>query len=217
MADQNKEPERHVHAPVTTGKVTEKSKFQKALGIFLEEDAVDIKSNVNNYIQDRAKSFGKEMKRKAKEFILDNINGAAEIMLFGKGRRSGSGDTPYKSGTYSGQNVVYTSYYSGDGSAAPKATDNREPGTRLKAITIESYGKAEAVKSELISLSRRYPTVSIGDYYQMFTDENGNPLVRVAKEDFNFGWKGPIENIEIVYVAKATGYQLVLPRPVPIN
>lgn len=208
MSDQNKEPERHVHAPVTTGKVTEKSKFQKALGIFLEEDAVDIKSNVNNYIQDRAKSFGKEMKRKAKEFILDNINGAAEIMLFGKGRRSGSGDTPYKSGTYSGQNVVYTSYYSGE--STPKVSDNREPSTRLKIVTIGSYGKAEEVKGELMSLVKRYQVATIGDYYQLCG-------VVCTKDDFNFGWKKLEEPISIVYSAKDEGYQIMLPRPVPIN
>lgn len=215
MANQNeKEPERHVHAPVAEGKIVEKSKFQKAIGIFLEEDATDIKTHVNDYIEERAKSFGKEMKRKAKEFILDNINGAAEIMLFGKGRRSGNGDSStYKSGTYNGQNVVYTSYYTGDGSSsATKVQDNREVGTRLKIITLPSYGKAEDVKGEILSLSKRYPNVSVGDYYQLCG-------IAPAKEDFNFGWKKEqilSSPIEIVYSAKAEGYQLILPRPVSL-
>lgn len=217
MPDQNqnsnKEPERHVHAPVAEGKVVEKSKFQKALGIFLEEDATDIKAHVNDYIEERAKSFGKEMKRKAKEFILDNINGAAEIMLFGKGRRSGSGDgSSYKSGTYNGQNVVYTSYYSGESSSATKVQDNREVGTRLKIITLPSYGKAEDVKGELLSLCKRYPNVSVGDYYQLCG-------IAPAKEDFNFGWKkDQLLNapMDIIYSAKAEGYQLILSRPVSL-
>ena len=54
--------ERHVITPVANGKTAEKSKIKKAIGIFIAEDAYDMKDHlVDEYIAPRARSFGMEL------------------------------------------------------------------------------------------------------------------------------------------------------------
>ena len=206
----NVDPDKvHVHQAITTGTVVEKSKLQKAAAIFFEEDIDNIKDSiVDDYIKPRAKDFLKESIRKVKEFIVDGITGMAEIAFFGKT------DKVNRKGTYNGQKVNYVTYYGNDGgydyySNHRNNTSNRDPVTSVRRIAISQKGQAEAVLTELISLSRKYQAVPVADYYQLVG-------VSPTKEDFNYGWFDFV-GVQVVYDSSVGGYVLTLPKPVPLD
>ena len=214
--DQQEQENNHQLKPLTEGKVIEKTGLQKALSVFLAEDMDDIKDSIyDEYIKPRAKSFVKDSIVKFKEFLLDNLYGIGEMMLFGK-RKSGGhyNGNSYNSGYYNGTKVnyqSYTSYYNGDDSSYKRVETPVVDPRSIKMIGIPSYGKAEEVKGELISLVKRYTKASVADYYQLA----GAPCV---KQDFNYGWKmlDP-GSIEVAYNAKIGMYVLSLPKPVPLD
>lgn len=220
MENQNPNKERHIVMPVAHGETPEKSKMQKAIGVFLAEDAYDIKDHiVDEYIAPRAKSFGLELVRKVKEFILDNIIDIARTMLFGDGKPKGSSNdyTSY----YNGSKVYYTSYYNGHDSyeGAPysvykssSVSDSVSSNISRPANTIEplelAYGEAERVRDDLVGLSKKFTYVPVADYYQLCSRKD---LIRDV--DWNYGWKNlSLDDIKIVKCTKPYKYQLILPK-----
>lgn len=201
MAEKRELPK---HEAVTTGKIEEKSKLQKAVGVLIAEDIDDIqKSIVDDYIRPRFKDFCKESVRKMKEFIVDSITGAAETVFFGK--------TSRKTGSYKGEKVNYVKYYSGESGykVSSDRDDNvaRDSDVLLKRIVIESYGKAKEVKNELQHDLEHYKAVTVATYYQL----TGVPTV---KRDYDYGWH-KLADIEIIETKG--GYILALPKPVPLD
>ena len=218
MENQNKE--KHVVLPVANGKTPEKSKMQKAIGVFLAEDAYDIKDHiVDEYIAPRAKSFGLELVRKSKEFILDNIVDIARTILFGDNKPKGS-SSDYTS-YYDGSKVYYTSYYNGRDSyegtpysvykSSTISSNMSRPANTLESLDL-SYGDAERVRDNLVGLANKFPYVPVADYYQLC---NRKDLIRDV--DWNYGWKGlTINDIKIVNGSKAYVYWIILPKPIVI-
>ena len=209
----DKEPKRkiesHVHKAVTSGKVEEKSKLQKAAALFFEEDMDSIKGSImDGYIKPKANEFMKDSIRKVKEFIVDNITGAAEIIFFGSTKKRGNG-----SGWYNGSKVNYVSYYNGgydyDGGyrSEPKHEMDRDPNTHLKRIVISSYGKAQEVLGELIGFTKRYSVATVGDYYQLVD-------LTPTNIDFGYGW---FDLVSVQIVKVSGGYMIDLPKPVPLD
>lgn len=206
----NVDPSRvHVHQAITEGKVVEKSKLQKAASIFFEEDMDSIKDSiVDDYIKPRAKDFLRDSIRKVKEYLVENITAAAEIFFFGKT------DKANRKGTYNGQKVNYVSYYGNDGGYSyygnnRNANTARDPVTSIRRVSIPSFGKAEAVLTELIAIARKYNAATTADYYQLVG-------VTPSKEDFNFGWFDFV-GVQVIYDSSSGGYILTLPKPVPLD
>ena len=218
----NEIEKKHIHAALSEGEIAKKSKVKKAIGIFLAEDAENIKDHlVDDYIKPRAQTFGLDLVRKFKEFLLDNITDIARTMIFGETKKTS--DSEYKTGYYDGNSkVYYTSYYNGgysyeDTSYRPAVKQETPSAAKLIVIKIPSYGKAEEIKGELLAIYKRFHAVPVADYYQMFQDKNGKPLIHVTKEHYNFGWKEFKEDIKIVYNTDLKGYQLILPKLVPLD
>lgn len=206
-----KEPERHVHKPIVQGKEIEKTRLQKAVGVFFSEDLDSIKGSiVDDYIRPRARDFVTDTIRKTKEMIVDNITSAAEIIFFGDSKKKN------KTGEYNGQKVNYVSYYTGDaydGNTYYYSNDEspvkrpEKPANVLRRVYIPSYRKAEEVLTELLSLSKRYPAVSVADYYQLVS-------VPTTKADFSIGWFDLV-GVDIAHTRD--GYIINLPKPVSLG
>ncbi len=202
----------HVHKAIADGKEIDKTKLQKAIGVFISEDLDSIKGSImEDYIKPRFRDYVKETIRKGKEAIIDSSTSALEIMLFGDSKKKN------KTGDYNGQKVNYVSYYTGGNQYGEsygyytKSNDapKPDPATRLRTIYIQSYRNAEEVVTELISLADRYTAVSIADYYQLVG-------VPTTKQDYMFGWtKQSIRGASVVHTRD--GYTINFPKPIPLD
>lgn len=200
---EKKELPKHVHKSITTGKVVEKSKLEKALALFFSEDAESFKGSImDDYIRPRTKEFLADSIRKFKQFIFDNFVGAAEIIFFGKTKGS------QKRGFYNGQEVNYYSYYTSDGEYVRREERrDRDPETHLKRIVISEYGKAKQVLGELIGFCKHYKKATVADYYQ---------LVELAPSeiDFSYGW---FDLTAASIIETRGGYIIDFPKPIPLK
>lgn len=206
------ESRKHVHKSIVQGKEVEKTKLQKAIGVFISEDLDSIKGSImEDYIKPRFRDYVKETIRKGKEAIVDSFTSALEIMLFGDSKKKN------KTGDYNGQKINYVSYYTGGNQYGEnygyytRSNDlpKQDPATRLRNIYIPSYRKAEEVVTELIALADHYTAVSIADYYQLV----GIPT---TKQDYMFGWTaGNIRGASVLHTRD--GYVINFPKPIPLD
>ena len=214
---EKKELPKHVHKSVTTGKPVEKSKLQKAAALFFAEDLDNIKGSiVDDYIRPRSKEYAKDAVRKFRKFIFDTFVGAAETIFFGKAQG------PEKRGYYNGQSVNYYSYYDGgySSNSGGSSSNNvkRSPISHLKVIEIvggpdedgverDAFYHANRVVGEMVAIGKRYPAVSVADYYQLVN-------VVPTEMDFDWGWQG---FIGADLIESKNGYIIDLPKPVPLK
>ena len=200
----NGKTEPHATSSIVNGKPVEKSKLEKAVGVFLSEDISNVKGSiVEDYIMPRAEKLGKDAVRKGKEFILDSITGAVSIILFGTAKDR-------KSGYYNGQKVNYYNYSSSYSERDDRREDRRyEPANRVKRISIPSYGEAEKVLEELNSYIARYKVASVGDFYQLVN-------ISPTKSDFSYGWFDLV-GADIIYNRFTEGYVIEFPKPQPLE
>lgn len=199
------EPEKHVHKPVTEGKVVEKSKFEKAVSLFFAEDVNTVTDSImDDFIKPRLKQFGKEANLKFRQFVAESVKGCVDILIFGNTKKGSSSSSYYGSGTYKNYSVHYSDEY-GNSYSNGYSYDTDAYG--FKFITVPSYGACEEVKSELIDILKHYNKASVADYYELC----GAP---VSKTDYNYGWKNSLSDVNII--TYKDGYLLDLPRPRPL-
>lgn len=196
------------HDGVTEGKVVEKTPFQKAAGAFFAEDLDNIKASIySDYIRPRFNQFIHDSIRRVKEFISDTSHGMLDSFLFGQSRDSRS--------SYRGSNSNYVKFYNGSEYGGSYNSNYYRTGssdssgsTRLKIVTIPSYGKAREVLNDLRADIQKYACTSVGNYYQLVK-------VNPTKLDFAYGWRDipadtPIEYYKGEYIIK-------LPLPVSLD
>lgn len=199
-----KEPEKHVHKSLTTGKEVKKSAFQKAIGLFLAEDADMVsESLVDDFIKPRLKKFSGEMVLKGKEFLSDSLIALIQMIIFGKT----TGKNNSSSYTSSTGRVNYMSYWNGQPvvtTGYANQPDKDEVGVTL--YTIPSAGKAEEVLCELTAIVKRYKHATLADYYQLIE-------APVVKTDWNYGWF----DLDEAKVVRYNGeYMISFPKPVAL-
>lgn len=199
--------EKHVHKALAGGKPVEKTKFEKAVGLFLAEDASMVSDSImDDFIKPRLKEFGKESILKVKEFVADSLIGCIQMIIFGK--------TSKKNGTYytsGGSHVNYVTYYDGQPVNSTNYISTKQPVGETYGLTlysIESYGKAVEVLEELRAIIRRYKHASVADYYQLLS-------IAPSKTDWNFGWFD-LEGVAVTPYRDGR-YILNLPKPVSLG
>ena len=200
-----KEPEKHVHKSLTTGKEIKKSAFQKAIGLFLAEDADMVsESLMDDFIRPRLKKFSGEMVLKGKEFLSDSLIALIQMIIFGKTSNK-NGSSSYTSST---GRVNYMSYYNGQPVVVNNYTNQPDKDTvGITLYTIPSAGKAEEVLTELVGIIKRYKHATVADYYQLLD-------VTPAKTDWNYGWFD-LDDATIVRY-KNEGYVINFPKPIAL-
>ena len=210
MEDERK----HVHEPMVQGEKVEKSKFEKALSIFLAEDVNTVSESImDDFIKPRLRAFGRESLFKLREFVADSIIGCVQMIIFGDTSKRGQsqGGSYY---TSSGNKVSYTTYYNGQPVSANtnyasinyiSKPDTDEYGIQL--IKIPSYGNAQEVLGELIGFTKRYKYATIADFYQLVD-------VTPSKTDWNYGW---FDLLAAKIVPYKGGYVIEFPRPIAIE
>jgi len=207
----NNDEEIRVHKAITQGKEETKSPLQKALGVLITEDFDSVAGSLaDDYVKPRLEKFAKDTVRKGKETFVEGVTSMLQAVLFGDSKPK------QKEGTYNGQKINYVSYYNGDPyetyiygpDGSVKTAGNTGPKPVVRRIYIPNYRKAEEVLTEMIALSRRYPSVSVADYYQLVG-------IKTAKEDYSFGWKQELSGVTIGHTNN--GYILNLPAPTPID
>lgn len=195
------EPEIHAHEEITEGKVVEKSKLEKALSLFIAEDMNTVTDSImDDYIKPRMKQFGKEARLKFLQFIADSLKGCVDIVILGNNKKS-SGSGSY--GTYKNYSVYYSDEYGSSSKSYSYETDDYG----FKLITLPSYGKAQEVLTELMSIVKRYQKASVADYYVL-------TKIGVSSVDYNYGWTIDLSKSKII--PYRDGYLIDLPRPKPL-
>lgn len=208
MADEKKANKNlHATAPITEGKLVEKSKLQKAVALFFDEDIDMIKGSVNSdFIKPRMKGFLKEMSVKLRSFIVDTGNEFLQSIFF-------PGSKKPKTGYYNGQSVNYTSYgnYYTSGSSYNYQGNQQvvTPSNQIKKIRIESLGKAKEILADMQYYISVYNSTSVADYYQLAG-------IAINETDYNFGWYD-LTNARIMYDSTVDGYIIDFPKVVPLE
>ena len=205
MADQSNKPEVPELKPVANGTVVEDSIVKKAAKMLLSDDIDSITGSIaEEYIKPKIKQAAKETKKNFQQLIIDTANNILQAIFFGK--TNGNGSTGY----YNGSKVNYVKYYSGDQNSYSNGTVNGNGGAAnaVKKVKLDSYGEAEQVLTEIISILKRRGKLSIAEYYQA---AGVNP----SSVDYNWGWYDLIDT-KPVYDTRIDGWILSLPRAVPI-
>lgn len=182
------EPDKKIEKVVSgTAKVKKKNELQKLAGVFISEDAKNVKTYVFSDILVPA------IKKAIVDIVTDGIN-----MFFyggtGRGRSSSSGSK-----------VSYRSYYD---RKDDRYNDSRpKTGYSYDEIILETRGEAEEVLSQLSDLIDTYRVATVADLYD---------LVGITHNytDNKYGWTN-IRNAEAQRCKD--GYMLKLPKPIPIN
>lgn len=129
-----------------TAKIKKKNEFQKLAGVFISEDAKNVKSYVFSDILVPA------IKKAIVDIVTDGIN-----MFFYGGTRRGSSS--------SGSKVSYRSYY--DRKDDRQSDSRPRTGYSYDEIVLESRGEAEEVLSQLSDLIDTYRVATVADLYDL--------------------------------------------------
>lgn len=179
-----KKVEKVVHGAVKTRK---KSGLEKAKGLFISDDAANLKSYVLMDVLIPA----------FKKAISDIVTNGIEMILYGETGRSRR-NSPAGS-------VSYRNFYD-------RRDDRRQLNSPVKAgysiddVVLETRGEAEDVLARMDELIEMYGVVSVADLYDLI-GVTGNYT------DNKYGWTN-IRNAEPIRVRD--GYLLKLPKPLPI-
>ncbi len=187
---EKKKLEKVVRGPVKTRK---KSEFEKLAGIFISEDA----SNVKSYIL--MDVLVPAIKKAVSDIVTDGI----DIILYGgsgKGKRSST----------NASRVSYRNYYdnpSNDRHYDVPAARSRTTAYDYSDITIPSRREAEDVLARMEETLAEYGMVSVGDYYDL-VGVTGNYT------DNKYGWTS-LRTADIV--RSNGGYMIRLPKATPLS
>ena len=196
--------------PIVDGKEVEKSKLEKALGLFLAEDISTISGSIkDDYIKPRLKSFGKSIVRIGKEFLVSSLIGCIEMLILGKTSRLDTNVEVKKTNYlrfYDSLPSPSSAYISSQTSATAQA--EKDPTTGVKIIQIQNFGKAEEVREALREIIATYSskTATVADYYQLVG-------IEPSKTDFSWGWTD-LSKAQIVRCKD--GWVIEFPRPKPV-
>ena len=187
----NEKTEKRVKEKAISGKAktTKKNIFEKALGLFIEEDLHTVK----NYVVTEV------IIPNVKNSIVDAITSGVERLFNGEsgGRRTSNG-----SGVLKTSLINYNKISNG---SKARAVSGR---TRdFEELTFETRGDAEAVLNQMQELIETYHNASIADMYD---------LAGLTSEytDNNYGWT----NLAKAYTERGNGgYILKLPKAEPLK
>ena len=173
---------------VVKGKVKTKKK-NKLAGVFISEDA----SNVKSYV------FMDVLVPAIKQAVADIVKDGINIILYGDtGRRSSSGNSQY---------VSYRDYTSRYGNNNRYRERQRMSSSRrmYDDIILESRGEAEDVLDRMCEIIDSYDFVTVTDLYDL-VGITGNFTYS------NYGWSN-LRTAEVIRVHD--GYMLKLPKAQP--
>ena len=187
---ESKTPEKKNVTKVVTGKATTKTnEARKITGLFVSEDAANVKSYVILDVLVPA----------IKKAISDIVTDGIDIILYGesRSRKSRSDSRP-----------SYRSYYDSD-SRDRDRTGRRSVTNRFDYddIVFGSRGDAELVLDQMIDILKDYGMVTVGDMYDLAG-------LSVPYTAANYGWFN-VRTAEVVRVKD--GYILKLPKAMPID
>ena len=180
-----KKVEKVVHGAVKTRK---KSGLEKAKGLFISDDAANLKSYVLMDVLIPA----------FKKAISDIVTNGIEMILYGEAGRSRR-NSPAGS-------VPYRNFYDRRDSDRRQLNSPVRTGYSVDDVVLETRGEAEDVLSRMDELIEMYGVVSVADLYDLI-GVTGNYT------DNKYGWTN-IRNAEPIRVRD--GYLLKLPKPLPI-
>ncbi len=183
-------PDKKDVTKVVTGKVTtKKNEARKITGLFVSEDAANVKSYVILDVLVPA----------IKKAISDIVTDGIDIILYGesRGRKSRSESrTPYRS------------YYDSD--RRDRDRDSRRAVTNrfdYDDILFDTRGDAELVLDQMVDILKNYGMVTVADMYDLAG-------LSVPYTAANYGWF----NVRTAEVVRARdGYILKLPKAMPID
>lgn len=180
-----KKVEKVVHGAVKTRK---KSGLEKAKGLFISDDAANLKSYVLMDVLIPA----------FKKAISDIVTNGIEMILYGETGRS-------RRNSPSGS-VSYRNFYDRRDSDRRQLNSPVRTGYSVDDVVLETRGEAEDVLARMDELIEMYGVVSVADLYDLI-GVTGNYT------DNKYGWTN-IRNAEPIRVRD--GYLLKLPKPLPI-
>lgn len=177
---------------VVSGKVkTKKNDGRKLLGMFISEDAGDVKSYVVMDVLIPA------IKKAISDIVTDGID---MILYGGKGRKL----------SCSSSKVSYRSYYDDrDRSRRDRDRDDYRARGRFDYddIIFESRGEAELVRERMVEVIDQYGFVTVADMYDMVD-------LTAPYTAAKYGWT----NIRTAEVIRGRdGYMLKLPKAMPVD
>lgn len=184
--------EKRVKKVVSGKATTKKNEARRFTGLFVSEDAANVKSYVLMDVLVPA----------IKKAISDIVTDGIDMILYGEskgGRRSRSSS-----------NVSYRSYYDDrDRDRRDRDRDGRGGSGRFDYddIVFDTRGDAERVKEEMMDTIDRYGMVTVADMYDMAD-------LTVPHTANRYGWFN-IRTAEVVRVRN--GYVLKLPKAMPID
>lgn len=180
-----KKVEKVVHGAVKTRK---KSGLEKAKGLFISDDAANLKSYVLMDVLIPA----------FKKAISDIVTNGIEMILYGEASRSRR-NSPAGS-------VSYRNFYDRRDSDRRQLNSPVRTGYSVDDVVLETRGEVEDVLARMDELIEMYGVVSVADLYDLI-GVTGNYT------DNKYGWTN-IRNAEPIRVRD--GYLLKLPKPLPI-
>lgn len=180
-------PEKKVTAAVTSAKKVEESKLRKIKKAIIADDA----QHISSYI------LFDVMIPNIKKAISETITRGVDMILYGGTKSS------------SNSNVSRVSYRTAYSSASCNniSTPSRNA-FDYEQILFETRGDAEAVLSAMDDILSTYPTVSVGDLYDLADISTDNYMVN------KYGWSD-ISRAEVV--RSRDGYVIKLPKAMPIT
>ena len=171
-----------------TVKTKKKSGLEKIAGIFVSEDADNVKSYILTDIIIPA----------VKKTVSDIVTNGIDMILYGGSGKIGRGNSPASRISY---NNCYSSIRRDPEPSRYRATYAYDD------IVLETRGEAEEVLSRMDELMSRYKVVSVADLYDMVGIQ-GNYT------DNKYGWT----DIHTAHVERIRdGYLLKLPRAMPLD
>lgn len=177
---------------VTTGKVAfkEQSDIQRIASSFLAEDLKTVRDRIiNDYALPMLKNG-----------LYSLLSSAFSIALFGDDR-SRSNNSGYSRTSRNS----YDSYY--DNRANPNRQSQHGPAVSWQDVVLESRADATEILNQMKGAIRQYGQVSIGDFYDLMGSTCNFTDNKYGWYDLNQAWVKSV----------AGGYQIVFPKPIPLN
>lgn len=181
--------ERHIKRVVNGKATTKPNEMRKLTGLFVSDDAANVKSYVLMDVLVPA----------IKKAISDIVTDGIDMILYG--------ETKGKRKSRSSSNVPYRSYYD-DRDSRDRERSRYTPGRfDYDDIVFDTRGDAELVKEEMLDAIDGYGIVTVADMYDMAGLSSPHTAYR-------YGWTN-IRTAEVVRVRD--GYILKLPKAMPID
>lgn len=175
-----------------TAKVKKRSEVKKLGDIFLAEDI----SNVKSYV------FMDVLVPAMKKAISDIVTNGIDMILYGESGRK----------KHAASKISYGSYYQSDRDRDRNRrsynTSHVRGGIDYDDIIFETRGDAEAVLEAMDEILSRFPSVSVGDLYDLAQVSTNNYAIN------KYGWTD-IRGASVVRVRD--GYVIKLPRAMPLD